>query len=122
MKPQITDKIWLRLTKLSRHDVDDATAARIREHAVRVLKSRPPSQVAALARSVERIWSDFFELPLAGAVVVACLVWLFQGVASDHHSSDEVMLVDSAVASGFHRPETSALRKRRAARHTSTHR
>jgi hypothetical protein len=121
MKPHITDKIWIRLAELSQHDVDDTTAARIRARALGALKSRTPSRMQTLAGFIERIWTDFVELPVVGAVVVACLIWLFQGVASGR-PSDQGGRPDGAAAMGSHRTTTSALRTRRAARHTSTRR
>jgi len=121
MKPHITDKIWIGLAELSPHDVDTATAARIRERALGALKSRSPSAMEALAQSIERIWTDFVELPVAGAVVVAGLMWVFQGVASGR-PNDQVSSSEGVAAVGTHAAATSVHRARRAARQTSTHR
>ncbi|HMJ57029.1 MAG TPA: hypothetical protein VK540_33400 [Polyangiaceae bacterium] len=119
MKARITDKIWVRLAELSPHDVDESTAARIRERALAAL-SRPGSRVMALARHVERIWTDFVELPVAGAVIVACLIWVFQGIASGR-ASDHLGRAGFADAIDTERATTPVLRAQRVAsrRHRS---
>ncbi|HMI86054.1 MAG TPA: hypothetical protein VK550_18285 [Polyangiaceae bacterium] len=120
MKPHISDRVWVRLAELSPHDVDEATAARIRERAILALMSRPSSRAAGWARQAERIWTEFVELPVAGAVVVACLIWVFQGVANGRASDGYGRAGAAAIAGGRAsapalRAPRLALRSRRAA-------
>ena len=79
MSAPIKDPVWARISQISQCDVDEATQARIRDHALAALTSRVPSRSLALTDRIERIWTDFFELPMTALVIVACMAWLLQG-------------------------------------------
>jgi hypothetical protein len=81
MSAPIKDPVWSRISQISRRDVDEATQARIRDRALAALTSGVPSRSLALAARIERIWTDFFELPMTALVIVACMAWLLQGMA-----------------------------------------
>jgi hypothetical protein len=89
MKAQVKDKIWARLSELAPRDVDGAASARIRERALAALCRRPPSSTEVIARRVERIWTDFVELPMVGGVIVAWLFWLMQGMTWGRFENSE---------------------------------
>jgi hypothetical protein len=79
MSAPIKDPVWTRISQIPRRDVDEATQARIRDRALAALTSGVPSRSLALAHRIERIWTDFFELPMTALVIVACMAWLLQG-------------------------------------------
>jgi hypothetical protein len=79
MSAPIKDPVWTRISQIPRRDVDEATQARIRDRALAGLTSRVPARSLALAARIERIWTDFFELPMTALVIVACMAWLLQG-------------------------------------------
>jgi hypothetical protein len=76
MKPHIEDKLWTKLSELPSRDVDNATASRIRDRSLAVLRGRQPSPGAHWTQRVERFWTDFVELPMTALIIIACSSWL----------------------------------------------